>query len=81
MSAPNIADSVTIFEMKRGDSAIITALENPDKKTMLKLSAFGVLPGVKITLLQTKPVFVLLIDNTQLAFDREIARTIRVAKI
>lgn len=63
--------------LKKGEEAVVAAL--PDKTALLrKLTAFGILPGTDIALLQTFPSFVLAVGGTRLAMDREIAAAILV---
>lgn len=45
-----------------------------------KLATFGILPGVKIKILQVDPAFVLKVGFTEIALDYEIARNIIVSK-
>ena len=58
----------------------VVSLLPADKSQLRKLTAFGVLPGAEIELLQTSPVYVLRIGYTQIALDYEIAKNIIVIK-
>ena len=68
-----------LVNLRRGDKAIIAALP-ADERHLHKLLVFGVLPGTEIEVLQVFPGYVIGVDNTMLALDREIAGTIIVIK-
>lgn len=54
----------------------------PSQKTsVIKLSSLGIVPGVKIRLLQKKPTIVLQVEETVIAMDPVIADEILVKKI
>jgi len=54
----------------------------PSQKTsVIKLSSLGIVPGVKIRLLQKKPTIVLQVEETVIAIDPAIADEILVKKI
>ncbi|HWR43287.1 FeoA family protein [Sporomusa sp.] len=73
-----IEESVTMLQA--GEKARIVAISSQDCRNMRKLTVFGLLPGMEIEVVQTSPVYVLRIDNTQLALDREAALGIIVVK-
>ncbi|WP_425060763.1 hypothetical protein SCACP_15100 [Sporomusa carbonis] len=70
---------VTMLEA--GERAKIVAIKGQDARSLRKLTVFGLLPGMEIEVMQTFPVYVLRIDNTQLALDREAASGIMVIKV
>lgn len=49
-----------------------------NESQLRKLTAFGILPGAEIEILQTYPTYVLRIGYTQIALDYEIAKNIVV---
>lgn len=51
------------------------------KDSVVKLSSIGIIPGVKIRLLQKKPTVVLQVEETVIAIDPEIADEILVRKM
>ena len=63
----------SITTLKAGEKAKIVAITGQDVRTLRKLTVFGLLPGVEIELVQTAPVYVLKIGNTELALDYDAA--------
>lgn len=71
-----VRDAMTeqsITALKAGEKARIVAITGQDVRTLRKLTVFGLLPGVEIEMVQTSPVYVLRIGNTELALDYEAA--------
>ncbi|QDR80374.1 FeoA family protein [Sporomusa termitida] len=68
-----------VIMLRAGETAKIIAVRSHDDQHMRKLTVFGLLPGADIEVLQTAPVYVLRIDNTELALDYETAAGILVA--
>lgn len=60
----------------KGARGRIAYLETKNNKVLQKLLAMGVLPGVPVEVRQTFPAYVLLVGNTQVAIDREMAECI-----
>jgi ferrous iron transport protein A len=74
-----MAGGTPLVNLRQGDRAIIASL--PDAARHLhKLLVFGVLPGTEIEVLQVFPGYVVVVGNTMLAMDREIAGSIMVIK-
>lgn len=69
-----------LTQLKAGDTGLITAIEALSGADQRKLIAFGVMPGALLQVLQTVPVYVVRIENTELALDCEMARTIVVRR-
>ena len=61
-------------------SGRILYVETTDHARLDKLTTFGMLPGTVIRLHQRQPSFVVILGETQLAIDREIAQNIHVVK-
>lgn len=59
----------------------ITELKTTDDKILQKLAIFGIMPGGEITLLQSRPAYVLQVEYTQLAIDYLLASTIYGCKL
>lgn len=57
---------------------VITAIRNKDEKIVKKLLAIGVHTGMQITLEQKFPAFVIIVERTRIAIDRNIASSIKV---
>lgn len=71
----------SVVTLRAGERARIVSINSQHDGDVRKLTVFGLLPGMEIEVVQTRPVYVLTIDNTQLALDREAASAIIVAKI
>lgn len=70
----------SVTKLKTGEKARVMAIHGQSPTTVRKLIVFGLLPGREIEVIQTVPVYVLKIDNTQLALDYEAAFGIIVVK-
>ncbi|MGB9839481.1 FeoA family protein [Thermovenabulum sp.] len=66
--------------LKIGEEATIVKIDAKDNKILKKLMALGVLPGLKVQLLQKFPTYVFKIGNTRIAADEEIAGSIIIMK-
>ncbi len=70
----------SLSELEPGNTGKIAYMTTQKHRRMQKLMAMGVLPGVEIKLIQSYPSFVLQIEGTQIALDKEIAEEIFVRK-
>jgi len=66
--------------LNRGEEAKIAYINTQTHPRLHKLMAFGIVPGVKIKLLQKSPSFVIQVDETQVALEEYIAGDIYVRK-
>jgi ferrous iron transport protein A len=57
---------------------VITAIRNKDDKIVKKLLAMGIHTGMHITLEQRFPSFIIRVDRTRIAIDKDIANSIKV---
>jgi Fe2+ transport system protein FeoA len=76
-------DSVPLVELEMGEAATVTCLEDAASAHARGLVALGVLPGVRVTVLQRSPAWVLAVGemgHNELAVDRELAATVRVRR-
>jgi ferrous iron transport protein A len=71
-------DSIHLVELREGEAARVTCLEDPGGPAARKLAALGVLPGVGIVLVQRSPAFVFRMGHAEFAVDAELAGHIRV---
>lgn len=71
---------MNLTQLKSGDAGLITALQRLSGADQRKLIAFGLVPGALLQVLQTIPVYVVKIENTELALDYEMARAIVVRR-
>ena len=73
-------NGIPLTKLHKGDAATIVSLSTRKIQQLRKLMVFGIFPGAMVKVLQTFPAFVLQIEYTQLALDREIAEKIIVNK-
>jgi len=67
---------LNLTELKPQQAGIIAELQTGDQKVLNKLMAMGILPGMRLTLLQAYPAYVLQVGYTQVAVDKQIAQAI-----
>ncbi|HHW01806.1 MAG TPA: ferrous iron transport protein A [Thermoanaerobacterales bacterium] len=71
---------VNLTELGVGEKATILRIDAKDKKTLNKLMALGVLPGMTVMLMQKFPSLVFKVGNTRIAADEAISKNIIVMK-
>jgi DtxR family Mn-dependent transcriptional regulator len=71
---------VPLTEFKSGQDGEIAYIQTEDHKKMQKLMAMGVLPGNKITLVQSFPSYIFRVGYSEFAIDTNLAREIFVRK-
>ena len=71
----------TLRELSSGEKGRVVYIEATDYSRVRKLTAFGILPGKDLTVIQKKPSIVFKVDETQLAIDDEITDHIFVKKM
>lgn len=71
---------VPLTEFKSGQDGEIAYIQTEDNKKMQKLMAMGVLPGNKITLVQSFPSYIFRVGYSEFAIDSNLAREIFVRK-
>ena len=64
--------------LRAGESGIIVRIASTTPERLVKLSSLGVMPGVRVTLVQRNPAVVLQIAETSIALDGEVADDILV---
>ena len=67
-----------LSELSPGQTGNVAYIQTSDSKTLQKITALGVLPGMNIRLLQNFPAFLFETGNSQFAIDEEIAKDIFV---
>jgi len=72
---------INITQLELGDQGKIAYIRPKSHSRLQKLTAFGLVPGQHIQLLQKNPAFCILYDQTEMAIDSEIAEEIYVWKI
>lgn len=71
---------VPLTEFKSGQDGEIAYILTEDNKKMQKLMAMGVLPGNKITLVQSFPSYIFRVGYSEFAIDTNLAKEIFVRK-
>jgi Fe2+ transport system protein FeoA len=71
-------DSVRLTTLAPGARGVVSCLEEPWTSDAAKLAGLGVLPGVRLQLVQRYPAFVLQLGRTAIAVDQGLASRIRV---
>lgn len=69
---------VALTDLGIGGGGAISCLEGPGAPRSAKLMALGLVPGVRLRLLQRYPAFVIRVGRAELALDAELAGRIRV---
>jgi Fe2+ transport system protein FeoA len=64
--------------LRAGESGIIVRIVSTTPERLVKLSSLGVMPGVKVVLVQRTPAVVLRIAETSIAVDGDVADEILV---
>jgi Fe2+ transport system protein FeoA len=69
-----------VTTLRAGESGIIVRIASAAAERLVKLSSLGVMPGVRVTLVQRNPAVVLQIAETSIALDGEVADDILVER-
>jgi Fe2+ transport system protein FeoA len=78
-SAQGITPMVrTLADMRDGETARIACVQCSQAARCERLMAYGLAQGQWVTLVQSRPAFVVRVDETELALDTEVARCIQV---
>jgi DtxR family Mn-dependent transcriptional regulator/ferrous iron transport protein A len=72
-------EDVPLTALRPGEKAVVAALPAA-RSDLVRLLAFGILPGVAVEILQSFPVYVLAVGHTVLAIDKQIASRIIVGR-
>ncbi len=71
----------SLAEMEGGEKVTVAYLVTKDNRKLQKLMSMGILPGVKIDIIQTFPSYVFRIGHSVVAVDREMAEDVFVRRI
>jgi len=69
-----------VSKLRPGESGMIVRIASTSPERLVKLSSLGVMPGVRVTLVQRNPAVVLQIAETSIALDGEVADDILVER-
>jgi Fe2+ transport system protein FeoA len=72
--------SVALTELVEGERATVSCLNEPETPAAGRLAAYGLLPGVAVTLVQRHPAWVVRIGHAVLAMDDSMAGHVRVLR-
>ncbi|HAW49333.1 TPA: hypothetical protein DCX16_00040 [bacterium] len=67
---------VSLDKLKSGDTARIAYISILEHQRLHKLLSLGIIPGKILHLHQTEPAFVIKVDETQIALDKDFAKNI-----
>jgi len=73
------APAETLAEARDGDSVHVDRLEGLPHWQEHQLAAYGIAPGRRIDVVQTSPVVVVRVDYAEVAFERSLARGVRLS--
>ena len=68
----------TVADLQAGEEAVVAYLHSDDTSDLRKLMAIGSLPGVRVSLKQRFPSYLIQIGNSQFGIDEHMARQIYV---
>lgn len=80
--AKEVVESVvtTLDKIEVGESATVAYILTRNHPRLHKLMSFGISPGVKIKMHQKSPSYVIQVEETQLALEKEVVRDIYIRK-
>ncbi|MBI5700152.1 ferrous iron transport protein A [Candidatus Saganbacteria bacterium] len=78
MQIKDIAEILPLVELKCGQKGKIASVHTKNHEALKKLMAMGILPGIKINLIQKFPSYVFQLGQSQYAVDKELAECILV---
>ena len=67
-----------LAELPAGAEGTVAGIDASDPARIHRLASLGILPGARIRLVRSGSVFLAVLDGSQVAFDREVARSIWV---
>lgn len=76
--APRTEGPRTLAALRDGESGIVARVASDRPERAVKLSALGLMPGARLTLVQRRPAVVVRIAETTIALDREVADDIHL---
>lgn len=80
--AKEVLESVvgTLDKVDVGESATVAYILTKNDPRLHKLMAFGIAPGVKIKMHQKSPTYVIQVEETQIALEKDVVRDIYVRR-
>lgn len=77
-SVSRFEEHTPLSRLQAGDEGIVSRVMHDDRGRADRLAALGVTPGARIVVLQTFPGLVFECDETELAVEQTVARTILI---
>ena len=71
-------DTLSLAELTVGSAGTVSCLLEPASAVSVKLAALGILPGVRIRVVQRHPAHVIRIGYAEIALDAALAVRVRV---
>ncbi len=71
----------TLAQLKVGEGATVTYLTMKDRSRLQKLASLGLMPGVRVKVLQKFPSLLVQVEETQIAMENKVAGNIYVKKL
>lgn len=68
----------SILDLAPGEEARVARMNGGSARRLGRLSGYGLAPGTRMRLVQKRPVVVIEVGGTRLAFEAEVAAAIRV---
>lgn len=78
MKAKDKIEILPLANLKSGQNGKIADVHTKNHETLKKLTAMGIMPGIKIALIQKFPSYVFQLGQSQFAADKELAKCIFV---
>jgi Fe2+ transport system protein FeoA len=75
---PGSGRELPLNELSAGAAATVVSINSRRSARMARLSAFGLLPGSRLHLLQRHPALVVKVGETEVALEAAVAREITV---
>ncbi|MGB4504688.1 MAG: FeoA family protein [Syntrophaceticus sp.] len=71
---------LTLSQLNNGEQAVVTQINTKDQATLNKIMALGILPGMRVTMIQRYPTFVFQVGNTRVTADENLVNNILIQK-
>ncbi|CEO89267.1 MAG TPA: ferrous iron transport protein A [Syntrophaceticus sp.] len=68
----------TLSQLSNGDEAVVSQIDTSDRGTLNKIMALGILPGMRVTMIQRYPTFVFQVGNTRVTADENLVNKILI---
>jgi Fe2+ transport system protein FeoA len=68
----------SLKNLKSGENGVVVRLNTSNPRDLRKLTAFGIVPGTKVNVIQKYPAIIVQIGFTQAALDNNLAEIITV---